>query len=136
MLGDATSKQRLANLVRELRGERSQRSFAKLFSVSNQAIQYWEKERTWPDDDNLQRLAELKGWTLLQLQAYLEGKPRADEGLNCTDISEISEQAPNVQQLLVQVRSLPFEDAVQVAKVALETIATKGDSGGSIQLVS
>lgn len=136
MLVHATSKQRLANLVRELRGERSQRSFAKLLGVSNQAIQYWEKERTWPDDDNLQRLADLKGWTLLQLQAYLEGKPQADEGLNRTEVGKTLEQALSVQQLLAQVRSLPFEDAVQVAKVALETIATKGDSGGNIQLVS
>lgn len=136
MLVDATSKQRLANLVRELRGERSQRSFAKLLGVSNQAIQYWEKERTWPDDDNLQKLAALKGWTLLQLQASLEGKPKANEGLNCTDVGKTSEEVLSVQQLLAQVRSLPFEDAVQVAKVALETIASKGDSNGSMQLMS
>jgi transcriptional regulator with XRE-family HTH domain len=136
MLVDATSKQRLANLVRELRGERSQRSFAKLLGVSNQAIQYWEKERTWPDDDNLQKLAALKGWTLLQLQASLEGKPKANEGLNSTDVGKTSEEVLSVQQLLAQVRSLPFEDAVQVAKVALETIASKGDSNGSMQLMS
>ena len=40
-----TSRQRLAELLKELRGERSQRSFAKLLGVSNQAVQYWEKVR-------------------------------------------------------------------------------------------
>lgn len=136
MLVGATSKQRLANLVRELRGERSQRSFAKLLGVSNQAIQYWEKERTWPDEDNLQKLAALKGWKLKQLQAYLESEPQAHSGVNCADVGDTLEGALSVQQLLAQVRSLPFEDAVQVAKVALETIASKGDSSSNIQLIS
>jgi transcriptional regulator with XRE-family HTH domain len=127
MLVGATSKQRLANLVKELRGERSQRTFAKLLGVSNQAIQYWEKERTWPDEDNLQKLADLKGWTLKQLQAYLESEPQADEGLNSAELSEASEGSISVQQLLAQVRTLPFQAAAQVAKVALETMAIKGE---------
>ncbi len=127
MLVGAPSKQKLANLVKELRGERSQRTFAKLLGVSNQAIQYWEKERTWPDDDNLQKLADLKGWTLLQLQAYLGGEPQTDEGLNSAEVGEASEGAISVQQLLAQVRTLPFQAAAQVAKVALETMAIKGE---------
>ena len=126
MLVDATPRQRLANLLRELRGERSQRSFAKLLGVSNQAVQNWEKERTWPDDDNLQRLAELKGWTPKQLQGYLEGQPRADEAVNYTEIGETHERSPYVQQLLAEVRMLPFKAAAEVAKVALETMAAKG----------
>lgn len=127
MLVSATSKQKLANLVKELRGERSQRTFAKLLGVSNQAIQYWEKERTWPDDDNLQKLAALKGWTLLQLQAYLQGEPQVDEALNSAEGGEVSEGVISVQQLLAQVRTLPFQAAAQVAKVALETMSIKGE---------
>ncbi|NMG23054.1 helix-turn-helix transcriptional regulator [Brasilonema bromeliae] len=121
-----TSRQRLAELLKELRGERSQRSFAKLLGVSNQAVQYWEKERTWPDDNNLERIAELKGWTLLQLQVYLEGEQErssvADEDVNRVNDSELQQQSRSVQQLLEEVRMLPFQAAVQVAKVALETM--------------
>jgi len=124
---NATSKQRLANLVKELRGERSQRSFAKLLRVSNQAVQNWEKEKTWPDEENLQRLAQLKGWTLKQLQAYLAGEPQAEEGVICADMSEISERTLNIQQLLAQVRMLPFQAAAQVAQAALETMAIRGE---------
>jgi transcriptional regulator with XRE-family HTH domain len=124
---NATSKQRLANLVKELRGERSQRSFAKLLRVSNQAVQNWEKEKTWPDEENLQRLAQLKGWTLKQLQAYLAGEPQADEGVICADMGEISERTINIQQLLAQVRMLPFQAAAQVAQAALETMAIRGE---------
>lgn len=127
MLVNGTSKKRLANLVKELRGERSQRSFAKLLGVSNQAVQNWEKERTWPDDDNLQRLADLKGWTPKQLQAYLEAEPQANEGVNCANVGDTSDPALNVQRLLAEVRALPFQGAVQVAKVALETMAIKGE---------
>lgn len=127
MLVKATSKQKLANLLRELRGERSQRSFAQLFGVSNQAVQNWEKERTWPDDENLQKLADLKGWTLKQLQAYLEGVPQAEQDINYTGFVETSELTLNVQQLLAQVRSLPFQAAAQVAQAALETMAIKGE---------
>ena len=119
---DATSKQRLANLVKELRGERSQRSFAKLLRVSNQAVQNWEKEKTWPDEENLQSLAEMKGWTQKQLQAYLAGEPQADEGVIWADMGEILDRALNIQQLLAQVRMLPFQAAAQVAQAALETM--------------
>ena len=127
MLVKATSKQKLASLLRELRGERSQRSFAQFFGVSNQAVQNWEKERTWPDDENLQKLADLKGWTLKQLQAYLEGVPQAEQDINYTSFVETSELTLNVQQLLAQVRSLPFQAAAQVAQAALETMAIKGE---------
>lgn len=127
MLVKATSKQKLANLLKELRGERSQRSFAQFFGVSNQAVQNWEKERTWPDDDNLQKLADLKGWSLKQLQAYLEGVPQAEQDVNYTGFVETSELTLNVQQLLAQVRSLPFQAAAQVAQAALETMAIKGE---------
>jgi transcriptional regulator with XRE-family HTH domain len=126
MLVKATSKQKLASLLRELRGERSQRSFAQFFGVSNQAVQNWEKERTWPDDDNLQKLADLKGWTLKQLQAYLEGVPQAEQDISYTSFVE-TELTLNVQQLLAQVRSLPFQAAAQVAQAALETMAIKGE---------
>lgn len=126
MLVKATSKQKLASLLRELRGERSQRSFAQFFGVSNQAVQNWEKERTWPDDDNLQKLADLKGWTLKQLQAYLEGVPQAEQDISHTSFVE-TELTLNVQQLLTQVRSLPFQAAAQVAQAALETMAIKGE---------
>lgn len=126
MLVKATSKQKLANLLRELRGERSQRSFAQFFGVSNQAVQNWEKERTWPDDENLQKLADLKGWTLKQLQAYLEGVPQAEQDISYTSFVE-TELTLNVQQLLAQVRLLPFQAAAQVAQAALETMAIKGE---------
>ncbi len=114
--------ERLATLVVQLRGDLSQRQFAKKLGVSFSAVQSWESGMSWPGTQNLRNLAKLKGWSFEELQSCLEG-----------------EQPPRsltVQQLLAEVRSLPFEDAVQVAKVALETIAARGDSGESMQLLS
>jgi len=114
--------ERLTALVLDLRGNLSQRQFAKKLGVSFSAVQSWESGMSWPGTQNLRSLARLKGWSFEELQFYLEG-----------------EQPPRsltVQQLLAEVRSLPFEDAVQVAKVALETISARGDSDGSMQLLS
>ncbi len=70
----------------------------------------------------MEEIGALTGWTLDELMVYLEGEALPKE--------------PRIPQLLAEVRSLPFEDAVQVVKVALETIASKGESSGSIQLMS
>lgn len=104
---------RLVNLVRELRGDLSQRQFAKKLGVSDSSVYFWEAGTAWPGTQNLKKLAKIKGWTLDELQTYLEG--------------EVPVRTLSVQQLLAEVRALTFSEAAQVAKVALETMATKGE---------
>ncbi|MFP5271184.1 helix-turn-helix domain-containing protein [Coleofasciculus sp.] len=108
---------RLAALVLELRGGLSQRQFAKKLGVSFSAVQSWEVGTSWPGTQNLTRIAQLKGWSFDELQHYLEG--------------ETLSPRLSVNQLLAEVRSLPFESAVQVARVALETMAIKGEAKAS-----
>ncbi len=112
----------LATLLKELRGESSLREFAEIIGATLFSLRLWESGKGEPRMRVLSKIAALKGWTLDELMVYLEG--------------EAPTKGPRIPQLLAEVRSLPFEDAVTVAKVALETIATKGDSGGSIQLIS
>ncbi len=137
MLVETTPKQRLADFVKEIRGKKSQRGFAKLLGVSYYAVQSWEKQAVWPDDDNLQKLADLKGWTLWQLQVYLQVPPKSDKMANKHSFDsgfvenlELGHSArklrSSVNELLAEVRALPFEAAAEVAKVALETMAAKG----------
>jgi len=102
---------RLAALVLELRGDLSQRQFAKKFGVSFSAIHSWESGTSWSETQNLTRLVQLKGWSFDELQFSLEGKPLPPR--------------LSVPQLLAEVRSLPFE---AVAQVALETMANKGEA--------
>lgn len=114
--------QRLAALLIELRGNCSLREFAHQIGVSHNDVRRWESGKGEPRLRVLGKIAALKGWTLDELKIYLEG--------------ELPSRELTVQKVMADVRALKFEEVVQVAQVALETIATKGDSGGSIQLIS
>lgn len=75
----------------------------------------------WPDTDNLEKLAQLKGWTLAELQTYLvKGELPSEEPL---------------EQILNQLRLLPTEAVAQVASVAVQTLASRTKSTGSAQNV-
>lgn len=74
----------------------------------------------WPESENLEKLAALKGWNLEEVRAYL-----------------IKGQLPSylpleqpLEQILNTVRSLPFEAAAIVAAAAVETMAIKGMNSG------
>ncbi len=103
--------ERLARLVSELRGSKSQRQFAKELGVSQSSVRFWESGIAWPDTENLVKLANFKGWELQDLQTYLMK-------------GELPEREP-LEQILEMVRSLPLEAVAQVAAVAVETLASK-----------
>lgn len=107
--------QKLATLVRELRGSLSLRDFAEKISATHTDVRRWESGKGEPRLRVLGKIAALRGWTLDELMVYLEGEALPKE--------------PRIPQLLAEVRSLPFEDALQVAKVALETISTRETLG-------
>ena len=117
--GGIEFNQKLATLVRELRGSLSLRDFAEKIGASHTDVRRWESGKGEPRLRVLGKIAAFRGWTLDELMVYLEGEPLPKE--------------QRIPQLLAEVRSLPFEDAVQVAKVALETIAAKGDSNNGMQ---
>ncbi len=95
----------------ELRGSKSQRRFAKELGVSQSSVRLWESHQAWPETENLEKLAVLKGWSLSHLQTYLvEGELPAEEPL---------------EQVLRTVRSLPLEAVARVATVAVETLADR-----------
>jgi transcriptional regulator with XRE-family HTH domain len=102
---------RLATFIKELRGSRSQHQLAKQLSVSQGTVNLWESGQSWPETENLQKLAELKGWELQDLQTYLVK-------------GELPDPEP-LEQILNKVRSLPLEAVAQVAAVAVETLAAK-----------
>ncbi len=112
-----SSFDRLELLLQELRGDLSQRQFAKELGVTHSTVQSWEAKLSWPGTPNLKKLASLKGWSLDQLQAYLEGELAETPTADRVELS--------ISRILLAVRLLPFEAAAQVAQVALETMAVK-----------
>lgn len=102
---------RLATFIQELRGSQSQRQFAKQLGVSQGSVNLWESGQSWPDTENLEKLAVLRGWNLSDLQTYL-----------------VKGDLPNsepLEQILNTVRSLPLEAVAQIAAVAVETLAAR-----------
>lgn len=68
---NAVAKRRLADLIKDLRGNETQRRFARSIGVSYTSIQDWEKQIRLPGKKNLQRIAQLQGWTYDQLVLFL-----------------------------------------------------------------
>ena len=68
---DTLAKQRLADLLKDLRGYETQRQFAKRLGTSYTSIQDWEKQIRLPSEKNLKRIAQLKGWTYEKLVLFL-----------------------------------------------------------------
>lgn len=109
-----TKAERLASLIKELRGVNSQRRFSQQLGVSKSCVNFWESGLAWPDTENLDKLAALKGWTLAELQIYLiKGELPSEEPL---------------QQILSKLRSLPSEALAQVAAAAVETLVHRTTS--------
>lgn len=109
--------ERLATLVKELRSSQSQYKFAKLLGVSRPSVTFWELGQAWPDTQNLQKLADLKGWNLSDLQAYLmEGELPSGEPVY------------RLESILGAIRNLPSEAVAEVASVAVKTLAKRSAS--------
>lgn len=103
--------QKLATLLKELRGSRSYRDFAEVIGASHTDVRRWESGKGEPRLRVLRKIAALRGWTLDELMVYLEG--------------EVLPKEPRIPQLLAEVRSLPLEAVAQVAAVAVETLTAR-----------
>ena len=106
--------ERLAKLVKELRSSQSQHQFAKKLGVSRSSITFWESGQAWPEVENLEKLAALKGWNLSDLQMYLVNG----------DSPEYEHTYP-LEQILNTLRSLPSEAVAQVVNVGVETLVSR-----------
>ncbi|MFB2837986.1 helix-turn-helix domain-containing protein [Floridanema evergladense] len=111
----STKAERLAAFIKELRGSSSQRRFCQQLGVSKSCVNFWESGLAWPDTENLEKLATLKGWSLADLQTYLvKGELPSEEPL---------------EQILSKVRTLPTEAVVEIVAVAVQTLAARTGSG-------
>ncbi|MDF0554902.1 helix-turn-helix transcriptional regulator [Kamptonema sp. UHCC 0994] len=70
-------KQKLMRLIKEARGERSQREFAKLIGTSQATISDWEKGKYVPTLENAEILAQCLGIDLTEFVARAEGRTRS-----------------------------------------------------------
>jgi len=71
---DKASRDRLANKVKRLRGDRSQGVFASLLDVSQASIAGWENSKNIPTIENIERLAELSNQLPEEFLAEVYGR--------------------------------------------------------------
>jgi transcriptional regulator with XRE-family HTH domain len=75
---DSKAKERFAECVKSLRGDRNHRQFAEIIGVSRATIQAWEDCRVVPKRESLEAIAQLRGEGLDEFMGFLQGVPKKD----------------------------------------------------------
>jgi transcriptional regulator with XRE-family HTH domain len=117
------SKQRLAELVKRLRGRATQKEFAKRLGVTSGAIQAWENGEVTPGASNLVRIAKEAGYTLEELMTYLDVETHSLEA----DSLEPSE----IDHLINKIATMPAKQLAQVGRVVSDRLVAIAESSGA-----
>ena len=110
------SKEKLAELIRQLRGDQSQRAFAKTLQVSFASIQSWENGDAMPSTENLSAIAHKSGYTLQGLIAYLEDRPIPKN--------------TSIEEIVMHIRSLPLKQLALVEMAVGDRLMAIAESAG------
>jgi transcriptional regulator with XRE-family HTH domain len=71
---DEAVLRRYAEAVKDARGQRSQREFAELLSVSQSTVHNWEKAKTAPDLEGVEKIARIRGQLPEELLTEIYGR--------------------------------------------------------------
>jgi transcriptional regulator with XRE-family HTH domain len=110
------SKEKLGDLIKSLRGDQSQRSFAKSLGVSFASIQAWENGDSMPSTENLSIIASKAGYTLQGLLAYLEDQPIP--------------KSNSLDEIVMQIKSLPLKQVVLIDRAVSDRLVAIAESAG------
>jgi transcriptional regulator with XRE-family HTH domain len=108
--------ERVSNLVKLARGEMSQRAFGSELGVSSTAVQHWENGVSIPETKHLSSIAAKAGYTLQQVQDYLE----------CGDLPE----SDIVTQMTRQINKLSFKQIVLIDRAVSDRLVAIAESAG------
>ena len=109
---DETSKQRLALLIRNARGDESQRAFAKQIGVSYSSLQAWEAANSVPDFENLIAIAEFLGIQTSELVRHI-----------LAEASEMETKIPkDAAELLPLIEMLTPRERIKLINYSCETL--------------
>jgi len=98
---------RLKELLQEIRGDQSIRGFAKEVGIGYAAWTAWEARSATPTFENLELIAKILGWNVVQLIAYLKTGQKDNPPYS-------------VEDLLKYGKTLSLEDRQLLAKRLLE----------------
>jgi len=103
---ETRAREKFGEVIKEMRGVRSYRTFAKMLGVSHPTIKAWENLEGVPDQENLERVAIIRGESLPEFKEFLGG----------------SRESSTLQRLVQQVRSIPDGDLAVVLRAIADRI--------------
>lgn len=105
---DADIRQRLSDVIKQARGNMSQRQFAKRLGVSFATIRSWEECESMPGTKNLEAIAALLGQSLEEFLHYLRGDT----------VGDVENSNLKAEDLLAQVNQLPPSEVARLIQLA------------------
>lgn len=116
---DDLAKQRLAELIKDLRGGLTQREFAKRLGVTYSAIQSWENAEVTPNSNNLVKIADYTGLSLQELMSRLTGS-KVGEGKTET----------NPLYVTTQLKNMSIQDLTHLYRAVSDRLVAIAESAG------
>lgn len=102
-------KQRLSKLLRELQGDLGLRAFSRKIGINYASLTAYMFGDSFPESKNLTKVAVAKGWTLEEIEAYLDDRP-------------VEPEKP-IKEVLKEIRIMSAQDAKRAATEALNRLA-------------
>ncbi|MDJ0649268.1 MAG: helix-turn-helix domain-containing protein [Xenococcaceae cyanobacterium MO_188.B19] len=119
LLMEHGSQERLAKFIRQLRGNQSQRAFAKTLGVSYAAVRAWEEGEAMPAIKSLQLIATYSRQSVEYLLDYL----RYGETKN-----SITGKSKVAEDLLAELNYLPEHETTRLIEILVEKYLSKEES--------
>jgi transcriptional regulator with XRE-family HTH domain len=107
-MSDQKQRERLATLLGEMQGDLSQRAFARQLRINYASLSSYMFGEQFPETKNLEKIAAAKRWTREELEAFLE--------------SRTVQPKRSLDEVLQEVRAMPPQDALIVARTALDVM--------------
>jgi|GEM_PF-1022068 len=105
---DQATREKFAEIISEMRANRSYRAFARLLGVTHPTIKAWENLEGIPDQENLERIASFRGETLEEFKQILGGV----------------RQPSRLQKLVQEVRVISHEELSVILHVIAERMSS------------
>jgi transcriptional regulator with XRE-family HTH domain len=113
-----TSRQKLSQLLLDLRGSKSRRAFAREIGVTATAVIAWENADSEPDMKHLTTIAKLAGYTLDELRVFL-----GDSEHKRTSKIPFS-------RILTETSQLSIQEAAQLYRAVGDRLVAIAESAG------
>ncbi len=110
---------RLASLVKELRGDKSQRKFAKALGVSYAAVRSWEESESMPGLSSLEKIAAYSNQSLEEVLEYIN-----QDNKNKSENIELS-KACFAEDLIPALKKLPKKEQTKLAQFLITEISKR-----------